>query len=461
MWKLGNIDLSSLFKSSFFKIGVMTVIAIICLGCLTSYGIKLYLVNTYDKKIEDKLKFIYKNETLTHLETLCAVANCSYMIVKKRDKITYYTRNHDYRYTLTLEKNIGALDEVEINKNNPRKFIIHNITIYGKFLDFQSIEEKVVDYFITIVSILCLFIYITISLIFFISKNKRNRELRENLEAHIQKNLTETLHHEIGNPTQGIWNVFLDFASNKYPCYILNNFKDVGAENCQVCNGKNHLIPDEDSKDAMRLIRIEYDRITSVLNILSKSKYIKYTGKETSIGEILDITAKAKELFNNDTIKITIHKQNILNEYRLSNGLENGLFINIINSMLTNSREANANEVEIDAHLEGDTLLLDLKDNGHGVIDKHNHLVKDDVIFRYGYSSKDDNYEPTADGIVNKIKNFFLVTEQKSVRGFGLSYNRDILKMHGGTLGLVYNSNKGATFRMSVKVKHLKALTKE
>lgn len=450
-----NIYSRKLFNPRKAWLWFILTIVFIVIAQTTMKEVDSLISKTYEQSILNKLEFYYKAESPNRMETLCIIANCSAIIVNKKDGVVLYTREED---GAKLIKHTGHIPLNKINnirKNLPKKFIVEEMVIYSKEVFLKDVNEKYIDIITIILAIAFLFIYFTLASYFWLKRNYKQRELKENLEDHIQKGLTESLHHEIGNPVQGLWNVFLDYVTGLYPCYVLNGFKDVDPKHCKVCKGENHTIPTPEVIELIKYMQLNFERINSVLKILSKSKNVKYSHDNINLEELLQLTIASKEKLHISKVKITLDDPKSLTDVYLDNDFENGLFVNIINSLLTNSIEASANMIEIKPQFEGsETLHLYIKDNGHGVLDKDNNLFNSNAIFKYGYSSKDEAYNKRQVSWFTKFKNrLFCWDDCKTSRGFGLSINRDILKNYDGSLMLYDNSYHGATFRITVRVK--------
>lgn len=410
---------------------------------------------TYDKSILNKLEFYYKAESPNRMETLCIISNCYAIVENKKDGVVLYTRENESSKLIKHDGHVTIAKLNEIRSGLPKKFIVEDLAIYSKEVLLKDVTEKYINIITIILSIAFFFIFFTLTSYLWLKNNYKQRELKENLEDHIQKGLTESLHHEIGNPVQGLWNIFLDYVTGLYPCYVLNGFQDVDAKECKVCGGKKHKTPSPDVIEMIKYMQLNFSRINSVLRILSKSKNIKYSHESICLEELLQLTIASKEKLHISKVKITLENSDILSDVYLDNDFENGLFVNIINSLLTNSIEACANMIEIKPKFEGsETLHLFIKDNGHGVLDKDNNLFNSNAIFKYGYSSKDEAYNRRQTTWFTKFKNrLFCWDDCKTSRGFGLSINRDILKNYDGSLILYDNSHYGATFRITLKIK--------
>lgn len=416
------------------------------------------IAKTFEQSIHNKLEFYYRAESPNRIETLCIIANCTAIVINKPSGIVLYTRESEDAKLIKYNGHVPLSLINEIRSTLPKKFIVEEIVIYSKEVFLKDVNEKYIDIITIILSIAFLFIFFTITSYLWLKNNYRQRELRENLEDHIQKGLTESLHHEIGNPVQGLWNIFLDYVTGIYPCYVLNGFKEVNKKECLVCHGKNHKVPTSEVIEMIKYMRLNFSRINSVLKILSKSKNVKYTHESINLKELLELTIASKEKLHISMVKINLDESESLSEVYLDNDFENGLFVNIINSLLTNSIEACANVIDIIPKFEGsETLHLYVKDNGHGVLDKDNNLFNSSTIFKYGYSSKDEEFNKRHQTWFSKFKHrLFSWDDYKTTRGFGLSINRDILRNYDGSIILYENTYYGATFRITVKVKRSK-----
>lgn len=450
-----NISRSKFFNPRRIWFLVIITTAFLLVTNFAVSKVNEYVSDTYVKSIYSKLEYYYKMGSPNKVDAMCIIANCTAIVVNTNKGLELYVRS-DMKSKLT--KFVGHIPLqilTKIRNENPKKFVIGVMAIYSKEVFLKDLNDKYTNVITYSVVFAIVIVFFTLGSYLWLKENYKQRELKENLEDHIQKGLTESLHHEIGNPVQGLWNVFLDYVTKVYPCYTLNDFREVPADKCLVCKGKKHKTPPADVVEMIRFMKYNFERITSVLKILSKSKHVKYSHESINLKELLDLTISSKEKLHISKVKINLEKANMLEDIILDNDFENGLFVNIINSLLTNSIEANANEITITPELIGsEDLNLYIKDNGHGVLDKDNNLFNSEAIFKYGYSSKDDAYNKLQKSWFTRFKNsLFFWEESKTTRGFGLSINRDMLKYYEGNLILFDNSYRGATFRMSVKIK--------
>ena len=99
------------------------------------------------------------------------------------------------------------------------------------------------------------------------------------------------------------------------------------------------------------------------------------------------------------------------------------------------------------------TVEVTVKDNGRGVRDNKGNIVSSTDIFSYGYSTKGDpKLQP---GLINRILNKFRldITGARTVRGVGLSINKELLQSYNGDITLHETSPKGTTFIVKIPVK--------
>ena len=66
-------------------------------------------------------------------------------------------------------------------------------------------------------------------------------------------------------------------------------------------------------------------------------------------------------------------------------GIQNGEMLIIVNNMVLNSIEANANKLVISAETKEDMLELTIRDNGRGIRDNNNNIIitKFKIIFHF------------------------------------------------------------------------------
>lgn len=256
------------------------------------------------------------------------------------------------------------------------------------------------------------------------------------VENKLQRDVTEMIHHEMNMPLAIIRTVIEDFQD---------------AIGCKKCIAANTSIADKFDS-----IELAIQRIESVLHLLQEAKHIKYNYKNISIYKILENIIACVNSFNLSKIKADYIGRDIMRLYTVSPVLSSGTLLNIINVMVTNSKEAKALNIKFTGKLlKKGFMYIFIEDDGIGIRDKQNHIIKTDSIFEWGYSSKDMNGENIINkNILSKILRIFGIklAEKTHSRGIGLYVNRSVLRKVGGDIKLLDTSENGTKFVIIIPI---------
>jgi sensor histidine kinase regulating citrate/malate metabolism len=150
----------------------------------------------------------------------------------------------------------------------------------------------------------------------------------------------------------------------------------------------------------------------------------------------------------------------ILKTYAVNNGLNNGEMQSIIHNMIKNSIESKSSLMEFKAILyKHDKIKLYVKDDGRGIRDKYDNIIKDNIIFNYGYSTKSIQGDHLKEKsifriILNKLGIKLVAT--RTARGTGLSYIKALLQKSNGDIKLIDTNKNGTTFLLTIPIKKRK-----
>lgn len=310
--------------------------------------------------------------------------------------------------------------------------------------------------------IIAFFIILKLRISEVIKDNNNRDSLKNDLEAKLQRDITESLHHEMGTPLAIIKTLTDEILKNIYPCDLSKNdnvclykVKGVEDESCKFCISNNHRRKiDNNVVNYYDQIMLAVDTLTTLQNLIGKSKKINYSNGNVSIFEIINNVILSSNQFRIKKIAPTYTNKGLLDVYSCR-GINNGEMLIIFNNMTLNSIEANASKLFISAEVKKDMLELTIADNGSGIRDINNNVIKDFNIFNYGYSTKNQNSENIY------IKNIFirflykikLLTNDNEFRGAGLSLCRNILKKNGGDIVLIDTTKNGTTFKLIIPTK--------
>lgn len=471
-------------KSNLLSMCVFTTI-ITCTVYYSTIGIYKEIENIYKKETIltlDNFINTYKIYGSNDYEYICKLTNC--ITLTNREGDTLYNR-----YDFTKEnglpiKSVSEYYELrnKITNNKIQPFItFDNINVYS-LTDLKLTEAK--DRYIRGILFYTALIFFSgmlfiIAIRSYIIKFQGLRD-KEKMEEKLRKRLTESVHHELSGPLSTIKSNLKAGFSLLYPCkknnlgYCSIPYDNVVHDYCETCPlYKKIKTPDQDSPYWNYLnVMAAIDQMQAVLNIMANNKHIQYTNGSISLDKIMDNLISSKRLTTYNLVKVEVDNKEGLKDYSCGNGLNNGELLNIITSMVNNSIEAEANEIKISwEEINNNFINIYIKDNGYGVRDRKNRLIKDVKNFKikYGYSTKVSPYDLGDMSKRNKIFKLFTnilggnESEYVKVRGSGLHINKQILELAGGCLSLYENSDKGATFKITVPIKlvHFDELEKE
>lgn len=286
--------------------------------------------------------------------------------------------------------------------------------------------------------------------------------LRNDLETRLQRDITESLHHEMGTPLAIIRTLTTELFKNLYPCEVTRNgmcdlkINKKEIKECSKCPANVGMRREFDKKALSYhdQIMLASDSLYALQTLVGKGKHINYSNGTTSIFEIVNNVIASSNGFR--VRKVTPHFKNkeILDMYSCR-GLANGELLIIINSMVLNAIEAKSTCIEVSASINKDTMELFITDNGRGVRDVNDNVVTDYSIFNYGYSTKSKSGENIqVKGFFNKILNKLnLYNKQNQERGAGLSISKRMLQKSNGDIMLLDTSKNGTTFKVIIPIK--------
>lgn len=470
----------------FFKNNIISIIIFTTIIVSTMY----YTAG----RLYDEITSMLKQETLYTLqeikergykpdmETICLITNCIVVKDPINNKIVFVRSNITQSGLLKEIKPVTTNNGIIIDSYNlstMQPFVKYqNLDIYSlTTIKLEELKDQHLANIIFYASIWFLGGMVTIVLIrMYIRKYQGVRD-REEMEEKLRKRLTESVHHELSGPLSTIKanlkaGYAIMFPCKEYggSCQMHNGTFMPGCANCSTYSKFNNVEEGSISWNYLNALAA-IDQMQSVLNIMANAKHIQYTNGSVSLAKILDTLVASKRLTTYNLVKIDVINKEGLEKFSCGNGLKNGELSNILTSMVNNSIEAEANHITI-SWCEGKQGYIDIfiRDNGYGVRDRKNRLIKDVANFKikYGYSTKISPYD--LGDMVKKNKIFQLLTniigsdlDYIKVRGSGLHINRSIIEMYGGSIELFKNSEDGATFKVVVPVKevHFDELEKE
>jgi len=411
----------------------------------TSYSI-IEKINS--EKIKNNINIIRQVKHINehNLKLICLLTNCRY--------IEY--NNNLYKYEHESLIKTSNIDKDQICKTlniNKLKIYLAKTSIFNDIKDVLIVDFLI--FFITYTGIFTRMTYVSI-------KNSKisDKMHKLELESKLHTTVTEFAHHEMSLPVAIIKTLIMDIFVTKYPCVFNNDMvcrRNISDEKCKKCkhNKSEQALVD---LDYYNRIMLSIERLEVVLNQMSETKNIKYSNGNISITKIIETAVSGINKIAIGKIKLELVNRELMDKYAVSSLLTNGVFLNMINNHINNSKEAKADKVIITAKLcdNPNMMFITIKDNGLGIRDKYDNLIQTTKVFNPGYSTKDQN----GDNIVekktwlDKIKSFFNIEdESRSIRGIGLYVNREILRKVGGDIILIKTDKNGTTFGLTIPIK--------
>lgn len=199
---------------------------------------------------------------------------------------------------------------------------------------------------------------------------------------------------------------------------------------CDMLKDDSVHFDGEQTKHYLEVIRYENKRLNLLVNqMLQAARYenkgISLEISETNVNEVLTGVA--------NTYRITVEKNN--GHIYLETDRENTCimadrlhFTNIVSNLIDNAVKYCDKEpkIVISAFKDSNGYIVEVKDNGLGIEEK-----EQEKIFRKYYRVKSSN----------KIKNL-------TSYGIGLSYVKEVMKMHGGEVKLKSKPGEGSIFSL-------------
>lgn len=415
-------------------------------------GIYTDTVNEHIKKID----VLYQTEG-KDLSLLCNAISCKGVV----DNTTHYT-NVD---GILVRDNFNTVDIIKTYSQLNKDL---DTVIYKDGTYFVIDNSNAIDFIYRITWISTIALYLIMLLMSFnIRKTEMKRDLFEkavlknSLETRLQRDITESLHHEMGTPLAIIRSLVNELFKLLYPCEITQSnmcdlkikHKDIPECNTCISNTRRREM---DGKALMyyEQLTLAGDSLFALQTLIGKGKHINYSNGTVSVFEIVNNVISSSNGFR--VRKITPHyfNKDILDNYSCKT-LANGELLIVINTMIINAIEAKATAIEVRGELDEDKLNLYITDNGRGIRDKHDRPVTDLNIFNYGYSTKNMVGENI------QIKGLFrsilvklgIVTHSNQERGAGLSISKRILLKSGGDIVLTKTDTNGTTFKVTIPTK--------
>ena len=338
----------------------------------------------------------------------------------------------DYRNRHMLFYGMYTKEGSLIIKYNNQIYLVDDLLYFNSILNLTYILA-------VILGLLYVLFVIYMAMVLYKNSVYEKGAYKMYVENKLQRDVTEMIHHEMNMPIAIIRGMIDDIHD------IVNN---------DLC--KRNVLNVNDKFDNMELA---LQRIESVLQLLQEAKHIKYNYTNISIFKILENIIACINSFSLSKLKVSYEGKNNMLKYTTDITLPPGSLLNIINVMVTNSKEAKALNIHFKAEVTKPGYMdLFIKDDGMGIRDKYNRIIKTSRIFEWGYSSKDDkgNHVLNKSRIIRFLNFLGINIENKThLRGIGLYVNRAILRKIGGDIILLETSETGTLFQIVLPIREL------
>lgn len=438
------------------------LLMIVILFVVTTIASNVYdgIVDTYD----DKLELVHTTQGMDKA-LMCVMVKCKYLVTTADGQSKIYENKKGELYETQKSVDITRRNYFNMFNKDWLTVVNHNTDTY--LVDDSRFMELVIKMTLFVMLITGALYTITGGIIVYQldkADNITKSIFKNELESKLQRDLAESLRHEMGMPLTIIESSITELFANLYPCsWTEDNVCDfqnetITPETCASCvMFKPKRSVDHIAIEHYGQIKLALDRLFSVLRLVAEVKHIKYSNGNVSIYKMIEnITAKVNS-YKVSKFRVVYGNKDLLLKYAVGPGLTNGDILNIINIMVNNSVEAKASEIEfIGEQIQSGKLNVYVKDNGRGIRDCFDNIISDETIFKYGYSTKDEHGKQIVDKSWWKRFLFKLglnVTMKGTPRGVGLSFNKGILAKTGGDISIVTTSSTGTTFKITLPIK--------
>jgi signal transduction histidine kinase len=407
----------------YLKISVIVFISLTIVNIITIYSM-------YDTSLKKYIKRLTVIEKFNgdDINLLCNTITCKKVLVI--NETVYVSRNGILKRS-EEDKNIFNPEFIDIFNKDYDTIVKFNDLI---FLVDDSAYFNSVNY-IMLINYFFIFLFFTTPFIVFkYEKGKileiKDRVTAENLSINLQRDLSESLNHELTLPVVMIKTNLMQLYKG------LNIKKDCGL----TCKFKKEAISKDKLDELYNSSMLSIETIEEVLKTISDSKKIVSNSRNTPI---LDILATVESYVNSlsvNNIDIEVKTgRDIIRRYRACRELGNGKLSRIFKNHIVNSKEAKASKILfLFKLLENNLMEVIIIDNGMGIRDNDNDILKDiSIIFKQGITTKKDNNEIAS-----------TVEELSKSRGIGMYINKKELEHVGGSIEVLKTSRQGTIFRL-------------
>lgn len=414
---------------------------------------------------ETKINYIY-NRFGVDLELLCLMSTCQTIYVRdvKNKNYSGYDINTN-GIVIREKKSIATYDDMlnEYNTGKHAWYVVggnSEVVIKYPLSIVPAINESKLYIVVSIIIVLSLLMAITIVIVDVRFNKYKQSKSKNALNDQLRSELTESLHHELAGPISVIESNVKFFIKETIRCphntkhicrYYLNHTEIEGCKDCKYRG------VDVGERLSSTLVSIE--SMKSILCTMSHLKKMRYQRENLNLSVILDSVSALNRINTYNVTTINIMDKELTSTYMIDGTLGDGVLFNSIMTLINNSNEANATQINITPKLLNNNIMeLYISDNGTGITNSRGEIDKnsEDKIFSYGYSTKEDfSTIKSKASLFTRFMSILLSTTSNltTSRGAGLAIARKLLRDNGGDIELVTTSENGTIFKIKFPVK--------
>lgn len=414
----------------------------------------------------DRNKYGY-DEKMSDAMT-CLVLRCKY-IVKRSGNLPVVVLKNIKGEFISLNPTEQLINN--IYKENEHEIVsLREVDYVGTLNSIESLKHNL------LVALLILYIIVTLPIHFFlrfvqIYKGETEEMIFKNkLENSLQKEFSESLHHELKPPIGNIQAIIRDIYKKMFTNIELIDYErlDFNKDNIQPYKIHGIYISGNDIDNLIEKyhsMNLSISRIISMLTVMSQSKTIKASNGTISIFDIVDNSVKGINNLLFKKIDPIYLNREILSKYSVGYSMDNGMMLSVVHNLIKNSIEAGASKIYFEGLVRNDKFILIIKDDVEGGIrDKYGKTMTvheaNNVIFESGYTTKNSRGDmifrtKTWKDTISDLTMRILGLEEKyrSERGVGLCLNRKLLLYAGGNIRVIKTDANGTDFEVSIPYK--------
>ena len=436
---ISNVSIFSFISRSHIKMFLFIILFMylgILVMALISSHLTLGMVNDIKKQRFDNII----SKITEQPKILCYAIDC--LAYKPSNTDTWYNVDgRPFRNDFITELKNNTVNTVyeryTLLETNKATFILSEIDFLVTIISASKL---------TLISLAPLIIVVYIVFVYYNEKTKQYEFLsrRQSMENRLQRNLSESLYHEMVQPLALIRDITTDVATS-----IKNNCSGDNADSNGCCPLDRSIVTAIEEYTPTLMDAIE--RMQATLDQVAAVKRIKYSNGTTSLYKIINNSILSTNTTSVNKLSAKFENLSILNKYSVGGTLNNGDMLNILNILNNNALEAGATKIVYSAVLELPYIKIRVSDNGVGIRDKNGNVVKDLDIFNYGHSTKGGGKNGIVNTMLNKVG--MNITTHKTVRGAGLSLNKELLQSHNGDIVVLETSASGTVFEIKIPTK--------